>query len=62
MSFRYLIRFFKLFNLKKAPVRARIARAWIDEKIQQRSLQNNPSIVMDLAKSQLDFQTWFKHI
>jgi hypothetical protein len=47
-----------LFNLKKAPVRAKIARAWIDQRIRQSDLLQRPSFVTDLKKAGVSFAQW----
>lgn len=47
-----------LFNLKKAPVRARIARAWIDQRLRQSDLMTRPSFASDLRRAHKTFADW----
>jgi len=47
-----------LFNIRKAPVRAKIARAWIDQRIQQSDLLAKPTFAADLEKLRVDFHAW----
>ena len=49
-----------LFNLKKAPVRFRIARAWLDQYIRRSSLYTPNSLPLDLEHAGLNFATWHK--
>lgn len=47
-----------LFNLKKAPVRAKIARAWIDQRIRQSDMVAKPTFAVDLKRAGLTYEQW----
>lgn len=47
-----------LFNLKKAPVRAKIARAWIDQRIRQSDMVTKPTFAADLKRAGVAFEQW----
>lgn len=47
-----------LFNLKKAPVRAKIARAWIDQRIRQSDMVSKPTFAADLKRAGVTFEQW----
>ena len=47
-----------LFNLKKAPVRAKIARAWIDQRLRQSDIVQKPSFPADLKRAGVAFEQW----
>lgn len=47
-----------LFNLKKAPVRAKIARAWIDQRIRQSDMIQKPTFAADLKRAGVGFEQW----
>lgn len=47
-----------LFNLKKAPVRAKIARAWIDQRIRQSDMVAKPTFAADLKRAGVTFAQW----
>ncbi|MEQ8178409.1 MAG: alginate lyase family protein [Amphiplicatus sp.] len=47
-----------LFNLKKAPVRAKIVRAWLDQRLRQSDLVAKPSFAADLEKARQKFPRW----
>ncbi len=49
-----------LLNLKKAPVRFRIARAWLDQRIRRSSLYTPNTLVLDLEQAGLSFAAWRK--
>ncbi|MEQ1929463.1 MAG: alginate lyase family protein [Parvularculaceae bacterium] len=49
-----------LFNVKKAPVRAKIARAWIDQRIRQSDLLVKPTLAADLHKAGIDISEWHR--
>lgn len=47
-----------LFNIRKAPVRAKIARAWIDQRIRQSDLLSKPTLAGELAKEGIEHADW----
>lgn len=47
-----------LFNLKKAPVRAKIARAWIDQRLRQSDMVQKPTFAADLKAARVTFAQW----
>ena len=47
-----------LFNLKKAPVRAKIASAWIDQRLRQSDMVQKPSFAADLKRAGVTFEQW----
>lgn len=47
-----------LFNIRKAPVRAKIARAWIDQRIRQSDLLAKPTFAADLERAGADISVW----
>lgn len=47
-----------LFNLKKAPVRAKIVKAWLDQRLRQSDLVAKPSFAADLGRVGLSFADW----
>lgn len=49
-----------LLNLKKAPVRFRIARAWLDQRIRRSNLYTPNTLELDLEQAGLSFAAWHK--
>jgi hypothetical protein len=47
-----------LFNIRKAPVRAKIAQAWIDQRIRQSDLVSKPTLSGDLSRAGMDIHAW----
>ncbi|MBI1393453.1 MAG: hypothetical protein GC152_11990 [Alphaproteobacteria bacterium] len=47
-----------LFNVKKAPMRAKIAQAWIDQRIRQSDIIQKPSFAADLKRAGVTFDQW----
>lgn len=47
-----------LFNLKKAPMRAKIASAWIDQRMRQSDILQKPTFAADLKRASVSFEQW----